>query len=235
VLYDRTGSAFALAEPAAIDWRTALRSARWLHVSGIASALGDRAAAANQLASSTALELGVAVSFDGNYREQLWAASSGDARALLRAILATAEIAFVDDRDIALILGTEMRGEALERRRAAAAAAFAAFPRLQTICSTIRETDSASRQRLGGVMFTRSRELVARTYALDGIVDRVGAGDAVAAGILHGRIVGLADQDTLELAVAAAALKHSIRGDFNLVELRDVEQLVAAKSLDIRR
>ena len=116
-----------------------------------------------------------------------------------------------------------------------AAAAFAAFPRLRVICSTIRETEGASRQRLGGVMFTRNQELTSRTYALDGIVDRVGAGDAFAAGVLHGRISSLADQATLELGTAAAALKHSIRGDFNLVELRDVEQLVTAKGIDIRR
>jgi 2-dehydro-3-deoxygluconokinase len=235
VLYDRAGSAFALAAADAIDWRTALRGARWLHVSGIASALGERAAAANQRAADAAIELGVAVSFDGNYREQLWAASSGDPRALLRGMLASAEIAFVDDRDIALTLGVELGGEGLERRRAAAAAAFAAFPRLKTICSTIREVDSASRQRLGGVMFTRTREIKSRTYALDGIVDRVGAGDAFAAGILHGRMTGMTDQDTLELGSAAAALKHSIRGDFNLVDLRDVQQLIAAKGLDIRR
>ena len=235
VLYDRSGSAFAQAAPTAIDWTTLLRGARWLHLSGIASALGERAAAANQRAADEALTLGVAVSFDGNYREQLWAASGGDARRLLRGMLATAEIAFVDDRDVALSLGLELGGETLERRRHAAAAAFAAFPRLKTICSTIREVDSAQRQRLGGVMFTRNHELAARTYSLDGIVDRVGAGDAFAAGILHGRATGLADQDTLELAVAAAALKHSIRGDFNLVELRDVEQLVAAKGVDIRR
>ena len=235
VLYDRAGSAFALAAPTAIDWPTELRGARWLHLSGIASALGERAAAANQRAADTALELGLAVSFDGNYREQLWAASGGDAPRLLRAMLATAQLAFVDDRDIALSLGIELGGEPLERRRDAAAAAFAAFPRLETVCSTIREVDSASRQRLGGVMFTRKRELVSRTYSLDGIVDRVGAGDAFAAGILHGRVAGLADQDTLELGTAAAALKHSIRGDFNLVDLRDVEQLVAAKGLDIRR
>ena len=235
VLYDRTGSAIALAAPTAIDWRAALRDARWLHLSGIASALGETAAAANQRAADAALELGVAVAFDGNYREQLWAASGGDARRLLRAMLTTAQLAFIDDRDIALTLGVELKGEPLERRRAAAAVAFAAFPRLETICSTIREVDSAQRQRLGGVMFTRKQELASRTYALDGIVDRVGAGDAFAAGILHGRLAGLADQDTLELAVAAAALKHSIRGDFNLVSLSDVEQLVAAKGVDIRR
>jgi 2-dehydro-3-deoxygluconokinase len=235
VLYDRSGSAFAHAVPTTIDWSAALRGARWLHLSGIASALGDSAAAANQRAADEALAHGVAVSFDGNYREQLWAASGGDARRLLRGMLATAAIAFVDDRDITLSLGVELKGDALERRRAAAATAFAAFPRLQTICSTIREVDSAQRQRFGGVMFTRKHELTARTYSLDGIVDRVGAGDAFAAGILHGRAAGLADQDTLELGVAAAALKHSIRGDFNLVDLRDVEHLVAAKGLDIRR
>ena len=129
MLYDRTGSALALAAPAAIDWPAALRGARWLHLSGIASALGERAAAANQRAADAAHGLGVAVSFDGNYREQLWAASGGDARKLLRGMLATAEIAFVDDRDIALSLGIEIKGDVLERRRAAAAAAFAAFPR----------------------------------------------------------------------------------------------------------
>src|SRR5262245_56456819 len=236
VLYDRTGSAFALAAPTTIDWPATLRGARWLHLSGIASALGEHAAAANQRAADAALELGVAVSFDGNYREQLWAASGGDAKRLLLGMLATAQLAFVDDRDIGLLLGFRKGGDGLERRRAAAAAAFAAFPRLETICSTIREVDSAQHQRLGGVMFTRGRhEFVARTYALDGIIDRVGAGDAFAAGILHGRITGLADQDTLELGVAAAALKHSIRGDFNLVSVSDVEQLVAAKGVDIRR
>jgi 2-dehydro-3-deoxygluconokinase len=235
VLYDRTGSAFALAAPTAIDWRTTLRGARFLHLSGIASALGERAAAANQRAADAALELGVAVSFDGNYREQLWAASSSDARTLLRGMLATAEIAFIDDRDIALTLGVEIRGVGLERRRDAVAAAFAAFPRLETICSTIREVDSAQHQRLGGVMFTRRDQFAARTYSLDGIVDRVGAGDAFAAGILHGRAVGLADQETLEFGVAAAVLKHSIRGDFNLVDLRDVGHLLAAKGADIRR
>ena len=235
VLYDRAGSAFAVAAPTAIDWASALAGARWLHVSGIASALGERAAAANQRAADAALELGISVSFDGNYREQLWAASSSDARSLLRGMLATARIAFVDERDIGLVLGAEWRGDALARRRAAAVAAFAAFPRLETICSTIRDADSVRRQRLAGVLFTRERELVSRTYSLDGIVDRVGAGDAFTAGVLHGRLGKLDDQRALELGVAAAVLKHSIRGDFNLVDLRDVEQLVAAQGLDVRR
>ncbi len=117
VLYDRAGSAFALAEPGAIDWRRVLRGSAWLHVSGIASALGERAAAANQRAADAAAALGVDVSFDGNYREQLWAASGGDAPRLLRAMLATARIAFVDDRDVAPDIEHAIRGR--RRRRAA--------------------------------------------------------------------------------------------------------------------
>ena len=84
-------------------------------------------------------------------------------------------------------------------------------------------------------MFTRTRELRSRTYALDGIVDRIGAGDAFTAGILHGLAAGRDEQSTLEFAAAAAALKHSVRGDFNVVEAADVEQLLAAASLDVRR
>ena len=73
VLYDRAGSAFALAAPSAIDWPRALARRGWLHLSGITSALGEQAAAANQRAAEAAAALGVAVSFDGNYRELLWA------------------------------------------------------------------------------------------------------------------------------------------------------------------
>jgi 2-dehydro-3-deoxygluconokinase len=134
VLYDRAGSAFSQAAATAIDWRAALRDARWLHLSGIASALGETAAAANQRAADAALELGVAVSFDGNYREQLWAASGGDAKRLLLGMLATAQLAFIDDRDIGLLIGFARRdGDVLERRRAAAAGPVAALPRHETL------------------------------------------------------------------------------------------------------
>ena len=236
VLYDRARSAFALAAPSAIDWPRELAGASWLHLSGIASALGEQAAAANQRAAEAAASLGVAVSFDGNYRELLWAENGGNAPLLLRRVLAVARVAFIDDRDVALILGAEFaQADAVERRRAAAAAAFSALPRLERICSTIRTANDARRHELAAVMFTRTHELKSRTYALDGIVDRIGAGDAFTAGVLHGLAAGRDEQSTLEFAVAAAALKHSVRGDFNVVEATDVERLLAAASLDVRR
>jgi 2-dehydro-3-deoxygluconokinase len=237
VLYDRAGSAFALAASSAIDWAVALRDASWLHCSGITSAVGANAAAANQLAADTAVSVGANVSFDCNYREQLWQSSGRDPRPALKGMLASARLACADDRDIALVLGAEFaHGDPLDRRRAAAAAAVAAFPRLERLCSTIRDVESVQRQRLSGVMFTRAGgEHVTRTHLLDGIVDRVGSGDAFTAGILHGLLSGNGEQRTLELAAAAAALKHSVRGDFNVVDLADVEQLAAAAPRDIRR
>jgi 2-dehydro-3-deoxygluconokinase len=84
-------------------------------------------------------------------------------------------------------------------------------------------------------MFVRGDQHVSRSHRLDGIVDRVGSGDAFAAGVLHGLLTGLDRQTTLELAAAAAVLKHSIPGDFNLARLADVERLAAADPRDIER
>jgi 2-dehydro-3-deoxygluconokinase len=153
----------------------------------------------------------------------------------LRALLAHARIAFVDDRDIALVLGRTFEGEALARRRAAADATFEAFPKLEAIYCTVRASESVERQTLAATMLVRGGQRVSRTHRLDGIVDRVGSGDAFAAGVLHGRLAGLDDQKTLELAAAAAVLKHSIPGDFNLATLADVERLATADPRDIER
>jgi 2-dehydro-3-deoxygluconokinase len=235
VLYDRAGSAFALALPEPLPWERVLSGAAWLHVSGIVPAVSPAAAAACERAVATAVRQGVAVSFDGNYRHGVWGERRSEAPALLRALLGHARIAFVDDRDIALVLGRTFEGDALARRRAAADAAFEAFPKLEAIYCTIRATEGVERQTLSAAQLVRGNERVSRTHRLEGIVDRVGSGDAFAAGVLHGRLTGLDEQKTLELAAAAAVLKHSIPGDFNLASLADVERLAGADPRDIER
>ncbi len=84
-------------------------------------------------------------------------------------------------------------------------------------------------------MFTRGRELVSRTHSLAGIVDRIGAGDAFTAGILYGLASGHDEQPMLEFATAAAALKHSLRGDALTTGPDDVARLLSAAQLDVRR
>jgi 2-dehydro-3-deoxygluconokinase len=237
VIYDRWGSVFAEAAPDAVDWRAMLQGASALHMSGITPALGPKAAEAALRAAKAAVALGVPVSFDGNYRGKLWTLWNGDGPKILRELLACATLAFVDDRDIALVLGQTFGAAVpVERCRQAAKAAFAAFPNLQRIATTSRAQESIHRHEFSAVSFARDgREWASEAQTLTGIVDRIGAGDAFAAGFLHGLRRGFDDQASLDFAKAAACLKHGIPGDFNLASEADVKALLEQEGLDVRR
>jgi 2-dehydro-3-deoxygluconokinase len=230
VLYDRAASSFASASATHIDWDTQLSHADWLHVSGISPAVSASAAAATLNAVKSAARLGVKVSFDGNYRAQLWAAWDGDGPAILREIIAYADHAFINERDIALITG-----QTFTDRTSACAAAFKAFPKLMTIAATSRDATSVTSQTLCADYITADQSWTSRTHKLDGIVDRIGGGDAFAAGFLHGLASGYEPQSLIDFAVAAAAIKHSIPGDFNLTRVEEVEAAMTATSLDVKR
>lgn len=230
ITYDRAGSAFAEAAPDAIDWAKFLPGADLFHVSGVTPAIGQRGADAAIRAVKAANAAGVPVSFDGNYRALLWQAWDGDGPAILKEILSAATYAFINERDIALILKSRF-----ESREGAFEAAFAAFPRLQAIACTTRQQSSVDDQAIAGELVTRVKRWVSPVHELPGVIDRIGGGDAFAAGALHGLITGRDDQYTIDFAVAAGALKHSIPGDFNRVSRAEVEAAMAGGSLDVRR
>lgn len=237
VLYDRAGSAFALADPRAYAWDDLLAGARWLHLSGVTPALGPAAAAAAQDAAEAATRLGVRVCFDGNYRSKLWCAWDGQPAQRLRALLAHCELLFASDRDIDVILGDgERHGHPVERIVAAAGRAFAAFPRLMRMASTLRTPRSVDHHVLGAVMVERAGAVhTTPEYELAAIVDRIGTGDAFAAGVLHGLIAGCDGMRALEFGLGAACLKHSVPGDFNRVGVADVEAFLADGGFHVRR
>ena len=240
VLYDRAGSAFALARPGAYDWARLLGGAGWLHLSGITPALGAEAAQAATAAVRAAVDHGVRVSFDGNFRPMLWAAWDGDPATILRPLLEGAEIAFADHRDIDVVLGPDPGAaddDTHERRFARAARrAFDAFPRLQRIACTVRSQSSVEHHALGALMATRDGELHrVEDRELPGIVDRIGGGDAFAAGVLHGLLSGWDDADSLRFGHAAGCLKHAVPGDFNLCDEEAVLALVRGGRLDVKR
>ncbi len=237
VLYDRAGSTFALTGTSEYDWPRLLAGAALLHVSGVTPALGQATADAALAAARAA---GALVSFDGNYRPKLWAAWDGDPRTILRELIAEADLAFADHRDIAVVLGKEDgsvdHSEPGARFAAAAARAFAAFPRLRRIATTVRHQHNVDDHSMSALMATRDGALhFTPTHALHGIVDRIGAGDAFAAGVLHGILSGMADADSLHFGLAAACLKHSIPGDFNLADRDDVLALMRNERLDVKR
>ncbi|NWG53183.1 MAG: sugar kinase [Hydrogenophilaceae bacterium] len=233
VLYDRAGSAFARADFDAIDWAEALAGAGLLHVSGVTAALGPEAARGVQRAVREARRLGVAVSFDCNYRAKLWEAWNGNAARVLKDILAHADIVFGDHRDIALALGRTFAADEA-RDRHAAAEAFAAFPQLGRIAHTTRVQHSANHNELSATLYARDGVHHAPGMDLTHIVDRIGAGDAFAAGLLHGLRSGMEDGRALSFALAAACLKHVTPGDFNLARVGDVEAMLE-RGLEVRR
>jgi 2-dehydro-3-deoxygluconokinase len=128
IIYDREGSSFALAGPGDFDWDGLLDGADLLHLSGITPALGERSAAAAVAAAEAARARGIKVSFDGNYRAQLWERWDSDPKAVLGRLVGQADILFGNHRDISLLLGRAFSGEGEERRREPADAMFAHFP-----------------------------------------------------------------------------------------------------------
>jgi 2-dehydro-3-deoxygluconokinase len=234
IIYDREGSSFALAGPGDFDWDRLLDGADLLHLSGITPALGERSAAAAVAAAEAARARGIKVSFDGNYRAQLWEKWESDPKAVLGRLVGQADILFGNHRDISLLLGRAFSGEGEERRREAADAMFAHFPGLSMIASTARHVVDADTHRISARIDGRDGSAQTGEVAVAGIIDRIGAGDAFAAGILHGLRAGLDLDGIVKAGLALTCLKHSLAGDASLFSQRDIDGFLAGE-LDVRR
>ena len=216
ITYDRAASTFAEAAPAAIDFAGALAGARLLHCGGITPALGPKGVALARAAQDGAIAAGVPICFDGNYRSQLWQAWDSRPGEVLRDLVRDATILIGNHRDISLLLGRTFLGDGDARRREAAEAAFAAFPNLQWIASTARHLVTSDHHRISARVDSRKAAHQTAEIDVTGIVERIGTGDAFAAGVLHS---WLADGDVRAMAeagLALTALKHSLPGDMCL-------------------
>lgn len=234
VVYDRAGSSFAEAPADGWDWDRLLAGADRLHLSGITPALGPGPASAAIAAAEAATARGVPVSFDGNYRARLWERWDSDPRAVLTQLVRHADIMFGNHRDIALLLGRDFGGDGEDRRLASAEAAFAAFPKLQMIASTARHVEDADRHRLSARIDGRDDHAQTEEVLLAGIVDRIGAGDAFAVGVLHALRRGGDIAEAARTGLAVTALKHSLPGDASLFRQPDIDAYLAG-GLDVRR
>lgn len=223
VLYDREGSAFARRPAAAWDWPALLAGSAWLHVSGISPALGQAGADATLAAVRAARRAGARVSLDLNYRHKLWNWGRA-ATELMPELCAGADLLFANEEDIQRCLGLELpAGEDAHRRLLEAT--LERFPNLEAAASTLRVSHSADRNGWSALLVDRRACHRSREYDLTGIVDRLGAGDAFAAGLIWGRLRGWEPADALEFACAAGCLKHSVHGDWNLVGADEVAAL----------
>lgn len=234
IVYDRAGSSFAQTTAADFDWDALLADAQMLHLSGITPALGPQSAEAALSAAQAASRMGIPISFDGNYRAMLWEAWDSDPRKILGELIGLTDILFGNHRDISLVLGKDFSGDGADRRREAAQAAFDAFPALKLIASTARHLVSADHHQLSARIDLR--DSFAQTDEIDvtGIIDRIGAGDAFAAGVLHAHL-RICDADAMaKSGLALTCLKHSLPGDASLFGQADIDAFMSG-NLDVRR
>lgn len=209
----------------AYDWSRLLDGAGWLHLSGIIPAIGPGAAALPLHAIAAARTAGVRVSFDGNFRARMWARWCADPAPILIEHVAQADLLIGNHRDIALLLNEPHDGGTAD-------AAFARFPVLQSIASTERRVVGADIRPLSARIDQRGGWHQTDAVTMSAIVDRIGTGDAFAAGVLAGLDDGAVAAASTGLALAA--LKHGTPADHSRASAADVAAFSAAPA-DVRR
>jgi 2-dehydro-3-deoxygluconokinase len=247
VVYDRAYSSIATIERGMIDWRAVFSAppgeAAWFHWTGITPAISRGAAEACLEAAQTAAEMGLTVSCDLNYRKNLWKWGK-KASEVMPELVQYASVAIGNEEDAEKVFGirapdTDVAAGKVqaEKYRAVCEELAQRFPNLKTIAITLRGSLSASHNTWSGVLWqASSTERGGKFYSgpqfdLTHIVDRVGGGDAFAAGLIYGLLTyGDDAQKALNFAVAASCLKHSIFGDFNLVSVSEVEKLMSGEA-----
>lgn len=222
ITYDRAGSAFASSRASDFDFPAALDGATLLHLSGITPALGQNCAESVLAAAHAAKQAGVPISFDGNFRPQLWAAWDSDPKAILTEILGSVDLLFGNHKDISLLTGKEFSGDGLRRRRRAAEAGFEAFPNLKLIASTARHVIDVDHHRIAARVDLPDDSAHTSEVDVTGIIDRIGTGDAFAAGVLHQYIEGQDIQSMAQSGLGLAVLEHSLPGDMPLFSRDDL-------------
>lgn len=231
VTYDRSGSAIATAKRGDFDWEAIFEGADWFHVSGVTPAISACAADLALEAVRIARAKGVTVSCDYNYRKNLWKYGK-KAPEVMREIVRHVHVGIANEEDCQKALGIDIdvdvqRGSLAEDKyRVLAERVLSEYPNLQKQVITLRESRSADANGWSAVLHNRQAFLQSKHYDITDIVDRVGAGDSFAGGLIHALLTYKDDAKALEFATAASCLKHSILGDYNRVSVAEVEALM---------
>lgn len=231
VVYDRSGSSISTAKSGDFDWDSIFEGAHWFHISGVTPAISASAAELSIAAARRARERGVTVSVDYNYRKNLWKYGK-TAPEVMRELVSHAHVGIANEEDCQKALGIEIDADvhsgALDasKYQTLAEKVLHEFPNLQKQVITLRESRSADVNGWSAVLHDGKKFYHSRHYEITDIVDRVGAGDSFAGGLIYGLLVLNDAQQALEFATAASCLKHSIIGDYNRVTVAEVEELM---------
>lgn len=228
VVYDRAHSAIAQASAGEFDWPAVFAGADWFHLTGITPALSPELADICLSACRTAKEKGLTVSFDPNYRAKLWSLS--DAAAYMRRILPYVDVLITNENQAADLMDiripqTEINGDDVtDRGYLFLARELREQHDLRYVAIAERRTFSAEDNSFCAKLYDGEALCTSVKYRMD-IVDRIGGGDAFAAGLIYALREGFSTQQAVSFAAAAGCLKHSVEGDSSPLTANDVLSL----------
>lgn len=221
ITYDRKHSAMATARLGAFDWNALFDGATWFHWSGITPGLGGDCAAICREALAAAVQLGLKVSCDVNYRSALW--TMEEAAIEMAPLVKSMDLCVCGATEARRILGAEAAGDG-DALYENLARALVQKHGIRQVAMLIRSGDSAHEGSLRGMLFDGSDAFFSRTHGL-AVVDRIGSGDSFAGALLYAQASGRSARESIELATAAAVWKHTIPGDWSRGSLADIEAL----------
>lgn len=228
VIYDRAGSSIAMASKDDFDWKAIFEGAEWFHFTGITPALNDNVAQICLEACKAAKEAGIKISCDLNYRNKLW--SREKAGQVMGELCKYVDVCIANEEDAADVFGIRAEntdvyaGEVNHEEYKSVAKRLADRFGFEKVAITLRESLSANDNLWSAMLYDGNDYFFSKKYKMH-IVDRVGGGDSFGAGLIAACLNGYDAQRTVEFAVAASCLKHSIEGDFNMVSMDEVLKL----------
>jgi 2-dehydro-3-deoxygluconokinase len=230
VIYDRAGSAIATATKSDFNWDVILDGVDWFHFTGITPALGANVADICAEALQKCREKGITTSCDLNYRKNLW--TKAEAKETMSKLAPLVDVCIANEEDASDVFGivsegTDVTGGHLNHDGyISVAKQLTEKFGFKYVAITLRESLSANHNDWSAMLYTGGKAVFSKKYEIKNIVDRVGGGDSFGGGLIYGLLSGFDQQKSLEFAVAASALKHTIEGDFNLVSVPEVTTLM---------
>lgn len=228
VIYDRAGSAISQATKEEFDWDDILEGADWFHFTGITPALGSNVADICLEAVKAARAKGITVSCDLNYRNKLW--SKEKAGEVMGELCKYVDVCIANEQDADDVFGIKAgntdvtTGKVNHEGYKDVAKQLAERFGFKKVAITLRSSISANDNNWAGMLYDGKEFCFSRSYPVH-IVDRVGGGDSFGGGLIYASLENYSGQDTIEFAVAASCLKHSIEGDYNMVSVDEVKKL----------
>lgn len=237
VVYDRAHSAICEMN-AEFDWDNLFNEAEWFHTSGITPALSAKCADEVEKAVKTAKKFGCTVSYDLNYRAKLW--SPEEAKKKTAGFIDSIDVCIGNEEDFQKVLGITAGIQKADFEKintdyyAKLAEEVQRTFGFKAVGISLRQSHSVLRNGWQGLLYTPGGAVLSNSYELE-LIDRVGGGDSFSAGLIYGLYQGHDPETTINFATAFSALKHTIRGDFNIVTRDEVEHLLKYGGSRIRR